>query len=110
MDNKYGRIFTASDVEKILEWVEDNTNSASNIDCDGILEAMDEEGVRFKFDVDEPLFVLRGRDKRAAGAIMHYRDHQAPSAPDNHTEAIQRAFRAFNDYRETHPGMMKEPD
>jgi hypothetical protein len=109
-DSKYGRMFTQSDVEKILEWVEENTNSASAIDTAGILEAMDAESVRFKFDRDEPTFTLRARDKRAAGAIRHYLDHQARNAPTNHIDGIMKAFRSFNTYREENPGQMKEPD
>lgn len=109
-DNKYGRVFTTSDVEKILEWVEENTNSASNIDCDGILNAMDEEGVRFKFEPDEPLFVLRGHDKRAIGAIKFYAEHQSSRAPVNHLDAIDKALQSFIDYREENPGKLKEPD
>jgi hypothetical protein len=109
-DSKYGRMFTQSDVEKILEWVEENTNSASAIDTAGILEAMDGEGVRFKFSADEPTFTFRARDKRAAGAIKHYLDHQARNAPTNHIDGIMKAFRAFNTYREENPGQMKEPD
>ncbi len=116
-DNKYGRIFTENDVLAIISRVA-NTKETRGIDpeqllrevleCDGPFDDYDE--LRLKFDADEPLFILRGRDKRAAGAIMHYRDHQSPSAPHNHTAAIDAAFLAFNTYRQEHPGMMKEPD
>lgn len=109
-DNKYGRVFAESDVAKILEWVEENTNPASAIDYDGIIESMDEEGVRFKFEPDEPLFILRGHDKRAIGAIKFYSDHQSPRAPVNHLDAIDKALQAFIDYREANPGKLKEPD
>jgi hypothetical protein len=109
-DNKYGRVFTEGDVEKILEWVEENTNSASNIDFDGILTGMDEDGVRFKFEPDEPIFILRGHDRRAIAAIRHYQDHQSPRAPQNHVDAIASAVAAFDRYREENPGKLKEPD
>ena len=103
-DSKYGRIFTASDVEKIFEYADIPGSFAST------LKHMDADNVRFKFEPDEPLFILRGRDRRAAGAIMHYRDHQSPNAPSNHTDGIAKAFRAFNLYREENPGLVKEPD
>jgi hypothetical protein len=109
-DNKYGRVFTEGDVEKILEWVEENTNSASAIDFTGIIDSMDNEGVRFKFEPDEPLFILRGHDKRAIGAIRFYQDHQSPRAPVNHMDAIEKAALAFDSYRQEHPGELKEPD
>ena len=54
---KYGRMFTEGDVEKILEWVEENTNPASAIDFDGILAAMDEEARRRGDGVAWPLTV-----------------------------------------------------
>jgi hypothetical protein len=123
MDNKYGRLFIESDVQAILEYAvreldivptddEDYDERVTDYAANLLAEALtDKADIRFKFgDDDEPQFVLRGRDKRAAGAIKHYRDHQSPSAPDNHTDAIQKAFRAFNDYRERFPGQMKEPD
>lgn len=106
MDNKYGRIFTASDVEKILEFAGDE----NSISLDEILPKMEEAGVRFKFPADEPLFTFRGRDKRAIGAIRHYQDHQSPNAPVNHEAAIEAAMKSFIAYREDHPELMKEPD
>jgi hypothetical protein len=110
MDNKYGRIFTFSDVEKILEWVEGNTNSASAIDAEEIISSMDEEGVRFKWPVDEPLFILRGRDKRARGTVRYYADHQSAQAPFNHMNAVEQAYRSFDKYADEHAEQMKEPD
>jgi hypothetical protein len=44
-DNKYGQdLHRGSDVQKILEWVEENTNSASAITTEGVIDAMDERG------------------------------------------------------------------
>src|SRR4051794_2765405 len=108
-DNKYGRIFTEGDVEKILERY-DPEFAHGDTELVDLLDAMDKEGVRFKFSADEPTFTFRARDKRAAGAIKHYLDHQAPNAPTNHIEGIMRAFRSFNTYREQNPGQMREPD
>jgi hypothetical protein len=105
-DNKYGRIFTAADVEKVLQVAE----AEGHFNFDTLLPELDKRGVRFKFPADEPLFILRGRDKRALGAIRFYQDHQSPRAPVNHTDAIAKAFRAFDDYANSHPGELKEPD
>jgi hypothetical protein len=119
MDNKYGRIFTEADVISILE------HAVSQLASDEFdtPEAVDEEAanlldeavgpgtdLRLKFDKDEPLFILRGRDKRAIGAIKFYSEHQSPRAPVNHLDAIDKALQAFIDYRESSPGQMKEPD
>lgn len=107
-DSKYGRIFTQSDVQKIIDFlVEDDEGE----DLVHVLRHMEEGGVRFKFaDETEPLFVLRGRDKRALGTVRHYRDNQARNAPSNHVEACDKAVRQFEDYRNLSPEMMKEPD
>lgn len=114
MDRKYGRIFTMADVEKIFEWFGKNWTDAGgaemNIDVDTIIESMDAEGVRFKFPEDEPVMVFRARDKRAIGVIRHYEDHQSPRAPVAFLESIQDARRDFEQYREDHPEMIKEPD
>ena len=112
-DSKYGRVFTESDLEKILEWLEHNGigYDGSVMNADSILKAMDEEGIRFKFaDDTEPLFILRGRDKRALGTVRHYRDNQARNAPSNNLDACDKAVRLFEDYRNMSPEKMKEPD
>jgi hypothetical protein len=116
MDNKYGRVFTTSDVEKILEastrkdapdsWWTDH----GDLDFDAMLADMDDMGVRFKFEPDEPLFILRGRDRRAEAAVRFYGAHQSPNAPANHLDAILKAVTAFSEYAATKPGQMKEPD
>jgi len=114
MDNKYGRIFTQDDVRMILERYDPEFSDGEFGDSDenlaDLLRDMDASGVRFKFEPDEPLFVFRGHDKRAAGGIRHYRDHQSPNAPRNHVYAIEAALRAFDDYRQANPGKMREPD
>jgi hypothetical protein len=111
-DNKYGRVFTQGDVEKILDFLydEEYLRTDDDLGVDDILRDMDAKEVRFKFEPDEPIFVLRGHDKRAAGAIKHYLDHQGPRAPENHVNGIMAAFRSFNVYREENPGKMREPD
>lgn len=113
-DNKYGHVFTEADVLKILEYVlvegEMSTSEQASGEAANWLSDVMEENIRFKFAKDEPLFILRGRDKRAIAAIRFYHDHQSPSAPVNHMDAIGKAIRSFDAYREQHPGELKEPD
>jgi hypothetical protein len=99
-------MFTMADVEKILEYAGDE----NSISLDEILPGMEEAGVRFKFDADEPTFTLRGRDQRAIAAIRYYGDHQSPTAPVGFLEGIQGALSEFERYRHEHPAMMKQPD
>jgi hypothetical protein len=108
-DNKYGRIFTQGDVEKILERY-DPEFAHGDIEFADLLDDMDKEGVRFKFPADEPLFILRARDRRAFGAIRHYQDHQTRNAPSNHQDAIEKAIRDFSNFRESNSNLMREPD
>jgi hypothetical protein len=111
-DNKYGRVLTTSDLEKVIEFLydEEYLRTDDELTVDDILNDMDEKGVRFKFDDDEPVFVLRGHDTRAVGAIKHYLDHQGPRAPENHINGIMAALRSFDTYRQENPGKIKEPD
>lgn len=108
-DRKYGRIFTMSDVEKIIEFALDGDYG----DVEQVTEELfgaDADAVRFKFDRDEPTFTMRARDKRSEGAIRFYGDHQSHSAPVGFIEGIDAAQRDFREYREQNPQMMKEPD
>lgn len=107
-DNKYGRVFTEGDLEKILDYVAEA--NAIDIDLAVLIKDMDEDEVRFKFEPDEPLFILRGHDQRAIAAIRYYQDHQSPRAPANHLDAIASAVRAFDAYRERFPKKLREPD
>lgn len=108
MDRKYGRIFTISDVEKIMEYVLGPEQAREGLES--TLKVIGEDGVRFKFDADEPTFTLRGRDTRAIAAIRFYFDHQSPRAPLNHTDGIEKALKEFEDYRRDYPDQIKEPD
>lgn len=108
MDSKYGQLFTESDVEKLLDVA--GSMEWHHADWASVLAKAKEEGIRFKFPEDEPIFVLRGRDQRAIGAIRYYRDHQSPRAPMNHLDGLDKAVDNFERYRHTNAGDMKEPD
>jgi len=105
-DNKYGRMFTISDVEEIVRWATQDPE----YDLSSLLDTLDLEEVRFKFPVDEPTFTLRARDRRALAALRYYRDHQSPGAPVNHLDGLDAAYRSFDDFATNHRELMKEPD
>lgn len=56
---------------------------------------------------DEPVFILRARDRHAARALQAYADlcHDA-----EHVMIVQRRIRDFLDFDAMHPDRMKEPD
>lgn len=107
-DRKYGRIFTEEDVLRILWYSQNNPDRA--MEPTTVIAKMDEDGANFKFPVEEPTFTLRARDRRAAGAIHHYRDHQSPRAPLNHLDGIDRAEQDFLLFRRNFPELLKDPD
>lgn len=115
MDLKYGRIFTQSDVEKILEVINrddapDHWWEDGELKLDVALKDMDDMEYRFKWEADEPVFVLRARDATAEGAVRWYRDRQPRSAPANFLDGIDKAVTAFHQYRTDNPQLMKNPD
>lgn len=115
-DLKYGRIFTEGDLAKIMEVVFSTEapdhwwDGKGNLKLDVVLKDMDDMEVRFKWEKDEPIFVLRAHDSTAEGTVRYYRDHQRPGAPSNHLDGIDKAVGAFRDFRTEHPELIKDPD
>ena len=119
-DNKYGELYTEDEVVKIVQMAVQsmielvgNSDITNGLDIDGhfsegnIREVARTEIERV-FHPGEPLFVLRGQDKRALGAVRWYRDHQWPGSKHDHIDSIDEALARFEAYRKL--GRMKEPD
>jgi hypothetical protein len=117
-DNKYGEIYTEDEVVSIVEMaVEAAVNlCTSGQDQANIKEYFTEGNIRevARTDIErrflpgEPLFILRGQDRRALGAVRWYRDHQWPSADKEHLDRIDEAVARFEAYRKV--AATKEPD
>lgn len=56
---------------------------------------------------DEPLFILRGKDRKALGCLMAY---QAVCDNIDHKASIQRTIEDFRSFQAAYPERMKEPD
>lgn len=56
---------------------------------------------------DEPVFIMRARDKFAAGAIYNY---ALDCPPGPHREAVLKRFDDFSSFAKQHPARMKTPD
>ena len=120
MDNKYGELYTEDELVAIVQTAVDEVIKLCGKDRDedvtDILERFNEGNIREvartennrMFLPGEPLFVLRGQDRRALGAIRWYRDHQFPSAPQDHLDSIEEALARFEVYRKM--AATKEPD
>ena len=60
---------------------------------------------------DEPAFVLRGRDKLAADAILGYAAAcREAGCPEEHLTQVHEAVSRFDRFAEQHPDRMKLPD
>lgn len=108
-DSKYGRIFTQDDM---LNFAHHVGSELAGVDrgysMDQLIGMLDD--FTGKFPPDEPLFVLRARDKRALGAVRFYRDHQSQQAPSNHLDGVDKAYRQFRVFADENPDLMREPD
>lgn len=63
------------------------------------------------FEADEPVFLLRGRDTAAPGAILAYADEcRAVGAPAEHVAAIEAAADAMRQWQAGHVDRVKVPD
>jgi hypothetical protein len=115
-DNKYGRIFTEDDVREMINSavfvgieVAEESDDPQHFNGDAVFDAVS-TGFTTRFPEDEPVFVLRARDKRALAALRYYRDHQSQNAPTNHLDGIEKAYKDFDDFATNHRELMKEPD
>ena len=75
---------------------------------DGDIREVARTDINRTFHPGEPLFILRGQDRRALGAVRWYRDHQWPSATKEHLNNIDDAVAFFESYRKL--AGTKEPD
>lgn len=107
MDSKYGRLFTQTDVETIVELLDPNGFDAASVQA-----AIDELGSQAQFPADEPLFLLRGQDRYALSGIMTYRDScsNSPTIAPTHMENVDTAIDTFRQYATDNYTTMKEPD
>jgi hypothetical protein len=59
---------------------------------------------------DEPLFLIRARDRLAVAALETYRElSQKDGCIDYHFEHLDKDIEAFKRFREEHPERMKQP-
>lgn len=119
-DNKYGEIYTEDEVVQVVRlaiqsMVElvGNSDITNGVDIDGhFSEGNIREVARTEiprtFHDGEPIFILRGQDKRALGAVRWYRDHQWPGSKPEHIDSIDEALARFEAYRKL--AATKEPD
>jgi hypothetical protein len=107
-DTKYGRIYTAEDIDALVTWL---LPGGTESDTAEILATAEAEGVQFRFPADEPLMLLRGQDRYALEAIDHYAGVCADAGvEDSHLQQIGHATMAFRNFANTKPERVKQPD
>lgn len=109
-DSKYGRIFTEQDV---LDFVQSTLQAYFGENARIDHEAVKGRLAQFegRFPQDEPIFVLRGQDRKALAGIRAYNLACTPeTSPMEHLEAITNAIDLFERFRIDNPDRMKHPD
>lgn len=102
MDNKYGRIFTETDVEKIIELAVNDTEADLNA-------LADQAGV--KFPVSEPLFVIRAQDQLAPQAVANYLAmSNANGVNSDQLELVARTVNDIKAFQRDNADRVKLPD
>jgi hypothetical protein len=117
-DNKYGEIYTEDELVQVVQMAVTSTLEmvANGVDKPEIMLSFNEGDIRevARTEIErvwkpgEPLFILRGQDRRALGAVRWYRDHQWPNADQEHLNRIDEALAYFDQYRKL--AGTKEPD
>ena len=111
-DAKYGRLYTQADVVAILRMVSAlRDDGGSDGMSDAQLAALIPEPT---FPADEPLFLLRGQDKAAPGAIAEGRNYLDECshlfAPVEHLHAVSEAHEGLVRWQAANPERIKVPD
>lgn len=107
MPDKYGRLFTEADVKRLLEYavLEGAPRPEEQI------AAFDAKGW-LTFPADEPVFLLRGKDRTALAALHALLDHlqTAEGVSDDYYTAVHGKAAEFVLFAMEHPDRMKVPD
>lgn len=113
MDNKYGHLYTAEDM---LAFARIYAGSGVDIANDFNEEAADEllDDFEGRFPKDEPLFLLRGQDRRALAAVRNYRTMVSYSGGKEPSAelmvGLDTVVDQFEDFQADHSDRVKEPD
>lgn len=108
MDNKYGQLYTAADVRKIVAayTAADEFDLHNDKEFEGIL-SKDE----YHFPRSEPQFVIRGKDNSGQAFVEDYRDtHAVRGAPAAFIDLVQGTVNQFADFREREQSFQEDYD
>lgn len=101
MDGKYGRLFTAEDVVRLVNAMTHEVPD-EELNLDALIEqaVREADGRPLTFPADEPLFLLRGKDKFADETVAHYAlTCEWGGAGQAHVEASREAALAMNQWQ-----------
>lgn len=118
-DLKYGHLYTEAEVQALINagfeiGVLRKTGAQSSYPTieDAIFK---DDGRNFdegkpRFPADEPLFLLRGQDKLAAGTISHYYVCSFEYSDAQPSNNVRHAIEAFEQFAKDNPDRMKWSD
>jgi hypothetical protein len=121
-ESKYGALYTEEDVAMMVA-LATRADDPGDVDVAALRRIIEGEGYELRFPADEPLFLLRGQDKAAPGAIAagpfipqeyggggdYYSNAQVAGADDEHLAAITKAERTMREWQHEHPDRVKVP-
>lgn len=108
MDNKYGRLFTESDVHKIIR----HAVAGQTSDPAMVFERMKEHSETFTFPEDEPLFLLRAQDSESGAGLYGYREameYHSDEIPEPHREGVHDAINRWEQWQKDNNDRVKLP-
>jgi hypothetical protein len=109
-DNKYGSIYTEDDLKMIVErCMESDIQGEDELMV--VIESLRLQD-QLKFMHDEPLFLLRGKDRLALSAVRCYleRCENSQYVSSAHIDSVVSAVRSFEDFRAAFPEALDFPD
>lgn len=110
-DGKYGHLYTEADVRKVVNHLSEKQSFDSE-NIDGALKRL-----KFTFPADEPMFLIRAKDRFGLAAVRNYRTHafyamvnKKKAGFSNFIKSIDNAVDAFEKFRIDNADKMKDPD
>jgi hypothetical protein len=103
-DSKYGRLYTHDDVMRITRLLLIKPSMGGQPTTKRAIARLDATN-KLRFPADEPLFLLRGQDVRAAGAVRAYQE----GCPAAMKAAVGATLQAFKEFALADSDRVKEP-
>lgn len=110
-DSKYGRLFTEKDVDEIVNIATSAATLGNVLSGEDCVLTFEQEQGPLTFSEDEPLFLVRGKDKAAWETLIKYIEEcERLGSPDEHIRAAQHAAGKLMAWQQINNPVVKVPD